>query len=498
MEWSYDNIGTPHHEYEAFKNKWVQLKRCLAGEEDIKAAREDYLPYPVSVADEDKSSEAFKAAYDLYLSGAHFVEFTSEAVEDLVSSAFRRPMEIERRKKEGEGNTKAELPPELTYMDLEDIAKEVVSLVGGYGRCFLLVDYPTVETTPSMKDDVKNKAYISLFPPLDVINWTETKRSGVSELTRVVLRELDQVALAEDPENSIHTPYMYRELFLEDGVFKIRLYREGKDVVTLTPKAAGKHFTEIPGVFIGTTSNTAKVDKSPVIGISNSNIKHYQTWADLMHVQVYTGHPQMVLTGLRPGWNKQADQEQLKLKLDAATLLTLEGEGSQAQLLELTSKDLMHYRTLELLERSMTEQGARIKAISNKAGVESAQALKLRSASSMSKLASIVRNAEEGLTKALKWIGEYMDVDAGEYAISINKEFFSPEPDGGLLTAISNAEAIGTAPRGTGLTYLKQIELADPKISNETYLKDMTLVTPNKAEPRQPQVNKQDNPNNIN
>ena len=71
--------------------------------------------------------------------------------------------------------------------------------------------------------------------------------------------------------------------------------------------------------------------------------------------------------------------------------------------------------------------------------------------------------------------------------LQINKEFYSPEPDGPLLNAISEAEAVGTAPRGTAITYLKQIELVDDSKTNEEYLTDMTL---NKS-----QLNKDLDPN---
>jgi hypothetical protein len=488
---TYDDIPL-HRDYIAFQSRWLQLKHCLEGEEAVKAERERYLPYPVRVDDEDKNSKEYQAMYELFLQGAHFVEFTAEAVEDLVSSAFRRPLELKRN---AEVVTEIE---ELDYIDFADVGKEVVSAVGAYGRVFLLVDYPSIETVPNMIEDQNNKAYITLYPPLDVLNWRETKRSGKVELVRVVLREIDEVAIAksEDAETgTADVKYMYRELIIEDGIYKIKIYREDQDVKTIIPLANGEYLTEIPGLFIGTTSNTARVDKSPVMGISNSNIKHYQTWAELLYLQTYVGHPQLVLTGLTPGWNKQAEKQQFKVKMDAAEILALEGDSSAAQILEIDTKQLIHFKTLEVLESSMAEQGARIKAISHKAGVESAEALKIRTSASMSKLASIVQNASEGLTEALKWLGAYMGEDLDAYSISINKEFYSPNPDGPFLTSISNAEVAGTAPRGTALNYLKQVELVDDNIPNEVYLKDMVLATeqvpmPNKQQGGTTQINK--------
>ncbi|RKY53929.1 MAG: hypothetical protein DRP93_05800 [Candidatus Neomarinimicrobiota bacterium] len=448
-----------HREYRKFESRWMQIHLCLEGEEAVKEAGQLYLPYPVSTSDEDKQSEAFKQQYTIYIAGAHFVEYTSEAVEDLVSAAFRRPLDIE-----------PALPEELDYLDLGDIAKELTSTVGAYGRAFFFVDYPTVDTSPTMAEDGENRAYVSIYEPLDVLDWTEEMRSGKSTLVRVVIREVDELASAEMQS----TVMMYRELIIDAGTYKVRVYREDGTQTEYIPQANGEEFKEIPGMFLGTTSNRARVDKSPVIGISNSNIKHYQTWADLMHVQVYSGSPQMVLTGLAPGWNKMAKEAgtEVKVKLDAANVLALEGEKSAAQLLQINTDGLVHFRTLEWLEKSMMEEGASIKDIAKKAGVESAEALKIRKSSSMSKLSSIVANVEEGMNALLGWVGQYMAIEP-ESVISMNTEFFTPEPDGGFLDSLTNAEVQNTAPRGTVITYLKQIELVDEKKTNEDYLSEL-------------------------
>lgn len=452
---------TTHREYKKFKSRWEQIHTCLDGEEAIKKEEETYLPYPVSTTDSEKASDEYIAQYALYLQGAHFVEYSAEAVEDLVSAAFRRSLDIS-----------PDLNTDLDYLDLDDIAKELTSGVGAYGRTFFLVDYPNVDN-PTKAEDVENRAYVSMYEPLDVLDWTETRRSGRSTLTRVVIREIDEEVSAD----SGTTIYMYRELLIESGKYIINIHRDDGTTESYSPIAGGAAFTEIPGMFLGTTSNTAKVDKSPIIGISNSNIKHYQTWADLMHVQVYSGSPQLILTGLAPGWNKLAKESgaDVKVKLDAANVLALEGDKSQAQLMQLNTDSLVHFRTLEHLETSMLEEGARIKSISKKAGVESAQALKIRSSSSMSKLASIVSNVEQGMNQMMIWVAQFMESDVGETKIVMNTEFFTPEPDGKLLESLNTSETMGTAPRGTVITYLKQIELVDDKEDTEELLKGMVL-----------------------
>lgn len=478
---------TLHPQYLRFLSKWMRIADCIAGEETIKEAREKYLPYPLPVKDASRNTQEIRDIYEVFLVGAHFVEYTSEAVEDLVSAAFRRPMQI--RDEEG---SEVELPESLVHLNLASVARDLVAGVGAYGRYFMLVDYPSLEDTPTKQDDNANKAYISLYTPLDIIDWEETYRSGESELTRVVLRELTVISEGTQKRED----YKYRDIQLkelEDGGYAVNVTtytpstdENGESTYTKTEgllKAAGKLLDEIPGLFVGTTSNTPRIDKSPVIGIANSNIKHYQTWAELMHTQTMIGHPHLVISGLPPGWNKQAEDTNYRLRLDAGEALTLEGDKSKAALMQIDTNNLIHFRTLEVLEQSMFEQGARIKAVSRKAGVESAQALKLRSSASMSKLAAIVVNVEEALAMALSWAAKYMGEESN-YKPHINKEFYSPEPDGNLLGNITASEVAGTAPRGTTIQYLKQIELADAGKPTADLIEALEpLVQPGAAQP---------------
>ncbi len=74
----------------------------------------------------------------------------------------------------------------------------------------------------------------------------------------------------------------------------------------------------------------------------------------------------------------------------------------------------------------------------------------------------------------LGWVAQYMAATY-ETKIVVNTEFFTPEPDGKLMESLNTAETMGTAPRGTVITYLKQIELVDDKEDTEDLLKDMVL-----------------------
>jgi len=76
------------------------------------------------------------------------------------------------------------------------------------------------------------------------------------------------------------------------------------------------------------------------------------------------------------------------------------------------------------------------------------------------------------MNKLLEWSAMYMGTTV-DSTIKMNTEFFTPEPDGSFLDSLTSAEVQSTAPRGTVITYLKQIELVDEKKSNEDYIKEL-------------------------
>ncbi len=447
---------TTSKQYEDNKTRWEQIRHCLEGEDSIKAEKERYLPYPVALGDIDRTSEEFIEQYGIYLNGAHYVNFTAEAVDDLVASAFRKDPTID-----------PEIPADLQYYEWKDESKTIAETVAAYGLAFVLVDYPTVEDA-TLEDDRDNFAFSVAYEPLDVLDYKEIKRSGKRRITKVLLRELDE----DDKE-------MLRELYMDGNVYKQKTYREVDDIVVvteITPVANGKTLDFIPGTFVGVTSNTTKADKSPVIGISNSNIKHYQTWGELFWTQTYNGHPQMVLTGLEKGWNAEAEKKKVKIKMDASQVLALEGERSGAQLLEINTSNLIHFQTLEKLESSMLEQGYRLK-VNSKNGVESAEALKIRHTGDISKLGSIVKNIEEAMSDVFVWLGMFMGIDY-EPVVTINKEFVPVEVDGSTLTSLTSAENTNVIPRGTTIDYLKSGGLIADGLDTEKLLSKIQETNP--------------------
>lgn len=448
------DIKTTHSEYAKRQARWKLISDCLGGEEQIKSEGEVYLPYPVAVDKEIRKTDDFKDNYRIYLEGAHFTNFTEQAVGDLTSGCFRRDVHID--------------PPledvDLDHILVDDITKETVKAVASYGRAFLLADYPVTGGEVSKQDEIDNSigAYITLYEALDVINWT-TKRIGrEAVLTRVVLREVE----FDDDGKEIE---VYRELLLLSGIYTVRVHRfkdGSQGVVTdadVVPKINNAPLKRIPGTFVGSVSNNAKVDPSPVEGIARSNVKHYQTMGELFHAQTYTGHPQLVVTGAPEGFNKAAEKTKFKVQVGAASALVLEGEGVDAKILEMNGESLVHFKTLEQLEKSMSEQGARIKSLNQTGGVESAAALRIKHGGDSSQLADVATNVERAMEFVLNWAAAFMGYDKAEMNVDINKEFFDHAPDVNLLRELGVNPKI---PSFVLYDYMKQVGLMDDAVTD--------------------------------
>lgn len=452
----------PRAEYTEHKPNWETIKDCTKGELAIKKKKETYLPFPVPIDNETRETEEFHNEYEVYLSGAHFTDYTSQAVEDLAAGIFRVAPAMEN------------LPEPLEYLDINGLAKELVVLGTTYGRGFSLCDYPVTKQQPTLADEEDKgiSAFFRTYEALDILNW-DTKQEGATDiLTRVLLLEKYYGTTESDDTEELRT--RYRELLLVDGVYTVRLWDEdekriGEDMI---PKANGKIMDYIPGMFIGINGNTTKVDKSPVLGIANTNIKHYQTWGELMHVQTYMGHPTLNITGAPDGFVKKMKEENIKVTIGASKALVFEGEKAAAAILQINGDNLIHFNTLTELKQSMMDQGARLR--SQKTGsAETAEAVKLRNASDISIMASVAVNTEEVVEFMVKCAGDFMGSPVPDtFNYVLNKLFVEENPDPQILAGLSSLAAAQQVPLRILYGYMKQTGLMDEAEDTEALLEE--------------------------
>ena len=463
---TYD-IKKRHRDYTKYSKSWKIVKDCIGGEDIIKKEDETYLPFPVALEDDIRKSDDFKLQYEIYKEGAHYTNYTEEALEDLVSGCFRKDIVVV-----GADEISQKIP-------VDDIARDMVRKATSYGRMFVIADYPKTEKVITKAEEEAQgiSASVIVYEPLQIIDWDDYVFNGASRARRVVVEQCDPL----DSSKTIWIEYMIDGV---DKLYKIRVHKEVNGNIEYEeniPKANGQAFKIIPGLFCGSVTNAPDVDRIPLLGISTSNIKHYQTFAELIHVQVYTGHPQVVMTGMPKGWLQSLKDEatrlaaqggsapkvhEPKVNVGASRTLVVEGDSSDIKLLTLTGSDLVHFKTLEQLEKSMLEQGARIKYFSVKGGVESADTLRTRSTGESSQLAKIATNVERALEEVLTYANQFMAINT-EVAVEINKEFYQATPDASLITIMNQLIATGNLPITVLWAYLRKVGIIDVDIDDE-------------------------------
>lgn len=447
-----DNIKAVRAEYNDHAKTWQQIQDCTAGEQEIKEKGDLYLPFPVPHDDEIKKTKEYQQEYDIYLDGAHFSDYTSQAVEDLIAGIYRVDPIVEN------------LPADLEYLTLPDFSRKAAAAVTTYGRGFALCDYPITDAQPdkASEEQLGLYAFFRTYAALDILNWDEVQRGGINTISRVVLREKFKGSTEADEESRVRT--RYRELLLVEGVYTVRLYDEdgilqGGDI---TPKANGSTLDHIPGTFLGVTTNDSTIDKPPVKGIAATNIKHYQTWGELSHVQTYMGHPTLAVTGAPDGFVKKMKDNNIRISVGASKALVFEGDKAKADILQINGTNIIHFKTLEQLERSMADQGARLRSQNNGGGAETAEAIKLRSASDISVMASIATQVERAVVTLIGFAAEFMACTVPEnFSFTLNKDFIQESPDAQIITGLSSLVAAQQIPSRILYRYLKRTGLMD-------------------------------------
>ena len=247
----------------------------------------------------------------------------------------------------------------------------------------------------------------------------------------MVLRERSDAPRTDDRFES-EPRTRFRVLSLEPAQFGARTYvqtvyerREGPGGghgfaavgAPVIPARRGRPLDFIPFQFIGGEDLSSRVCKSPIYGLVNANIAHYQTTVDLKHGAHFTALPTPVIAGsLRGG-----DQQEMKIGSGVAWQLD---EGARWGMLEFSGAGLGALRQIrEDEKKDMAVLGARLLE-DQKQAVEAAAAVALRHRGENSVLAGIADAVGSGLTRVLDWMVWWSGGQRGTARVALNKDFF--------------------------------------------------------------------------
>lgn len=436
---------------------WNKCEDVCAGEEEVKAKGEKYLPKPSGMETEQ---------YQSYKARAEFFNATGRTLEGLHGMLFAKKPIINIDKKyedflenvDGEGNSLNNFVSDCTYS----------TLMLGYGG--VLVDAPQSEGIRSKKEAEINNIvpFMTFYKAQDIFDVRSRVVGRQRVLSFVKLREYKEEQ-SETNEFLVEKKEVYRVLSLdENGNYFQRVFNEQSQLEsTFYPTKNGQYLKEIP--FFPLPSQRAT--KPILLDLVNVNLAWYRKSADLENGAHWTGVPTPYVIGYEPETKYDKEGKEIPAKpieLGGSTMIAFPSSVTQVNYLEFNGAGLSQLANLmEQDEERMAILGAKI--ISNeKKGVESAKAAEIHNSGARSVLAKFANNVSTILTKALSlYLSWTTETDVKDVSFSLNTDFDLSQMDPSLITALVSLWQSGGISKKILFSSLKQGEIVSSEISFE-------------------------------
>ena len=450
-------VNSQHPEYEASLVIWSKIRDVIRGEDAIHKGGEKYLP---------KLSGQDDVQYRSYVNRAGFYNATGRTVEGLTGMIFRKePVLVV-------PDSLKDFLQDVTLdgMSFNSFAKKGVKELVSIGRVGVLVDYPEAEEGLVTQGQVEAKnlrPFWRLYDTESIINWRVEFVNNLAQLTQVRILEQVETKSADSFDTEIIEQIRVLEL-TADGYqqrwFRQQRVESGKDearwveVKRVVPVMAGKPLTFIPFVFFGISEELAAVDKPPVLDLTNVNLGHYRTIADLEHAAHFTALPTPFIAGVT--------QEEVPKHIGPTKIWTANDPLAKIGMLEYTGSGLTALeQRASAKEEQMAALGARMIA-PEKRMAEAAETAAIHRAGENSILADISISASRTLEKLLKislgWMGADDDV-----SVELNRDFVPATMNANDLIALINARQAELISDETFFENLQRGEIIRPSRSLE-------------------------------
>lgn len=437
-----NNVTYRRQEYDKALPGWTRTRAAIEGEEAVKALP-NVLPY---INPQDESPENIQRNRD-YLTRAVYFNAAGRTLDGLVGLAFAKDPSVN-------------LGP-FTYLE-DDANGEGVSIyhaaqhamagVLATGRHGILADY------------VNGRPAIIGYDAESIINWRVADIDGMRKLVLLVLHEV--VSEAGKDGYSIEDVNQYREYRLEGGRVTLRIWREGKDETVglydapelSLPSSVTPYLTEIPFAFVGSESNSSKIQPAPLRGLAEMNFAHFRDSADYQDSVFYCGQVQPWASGLTEEWRDKLKEDGFYMGSRAVLLLPVGGEFgfSQAQ------PNTLAHEAMNDKKDNMVALGARV--------VEQNQITKTATqaagdiATGTSVLGLVSANVSEAMTLSLQRLGYFKSAKPFMSAkFEITKDFTELSMDPQKVIAVVQTWQSGLLAKKDARDYYKKIGLVAPE-----------------------------------
>ena len=419
-------IDSTHPLYDESKEKWTRVRDSFLGSDAVKVKGEVYLP---------KLSSQDKDEYGAYVLRAMYVNAIKNTVQGLVGAVMRVDPVID--------------APERILELAQDITGTGVTLNDFISN--MLVEQLLMGRQGVLIDRTTERAYLSGYTTEQITNWMNNT---------IVLKETYV-------EQDLHDPYIltysdqYRELMIdEDGKFLVRVWRENQGwniYEEIYPTKVGQELDSIPFVALSGNELNLNPTQPPLMSLVDTNLSMYRTSADLEHGRHFTALPTPYVTGI------DGDSE---LRIGSGSAWILPDSSSKAGYLEFTGQGL------QALEKAVEEKRGIMAGLgasllqTQKAGIESAESMRLRQNSEASVLVGAVLSVQEGIAKALSMMAEWEGV-SGDIEVTLNTDFVDTKILPEELTALMGAWQSGAISHETFLHNMKKGEILPDEVTVE-------------------------------
>lgn len=381
------DVATPNAAWHAMAPDWELIADLLGGTRAMRAAGERWLPR------EPKES---LEAYRIRLSRTVLFNGLGRAIQTLSGKPFAKPVTLA----DGADPRLRALCHDLDLggRDLTTFARDVLRAALTDGVTHILVDYPEAAALGETLHDERVRGarpYFVHIPARDLIGW-QVDRAG--RLERVRIRET--VSEREGTWGEAAVPQIR---VLEPGLWSVWRRPRGREDAPWRRMAGGRTTLEhIPLVSIYAGRTGFLIARPPLIDLAWLNLAHWQSSSDQRHILHVARVPILFARNLKVGEDG--------VEIGPNRLIQGDGDGADLRYVEHSGAAIAAGRQdLADLEDRMAVMG--LDLLVGRSGGVTATERAIDAARSDSALTGLVREVEDGLSRAFALAADWMDLD---------------------------------------------------------------------------------------
>jgi hypothetical protein len=416
-------VNTRQDIFAARMAEWKRCRDAVAGTDAVHDAGTEYLPRLGGQGYVNQTVPGIGTwqvdEYEAYNQRANWFNASKAAVKEMLGAILRTPPVPDMPEPMKPHLDDITLTGESAESFVQRLASEVIT-VGFFG---VLVDLPAPERPEDWiirRATVPSRPYWTGYRAEQILRIVPVNRDGIWVLGQVVLEECT-IEQGDDEFEDVEVT-RWRVLQLDAaGYLVVRRFEKLPGVAhpveldTLQPEVRQQRMQGIPFVTFGPTSLMPVPELSPILDLVDINFSHYRTSADLEAALHMLAVPTPYAAGV--------DNIDKELRLGFNVAYTSTNPNFKIAYAEFSGAGLGELRgALEHKEAQMDAIRARLMA-RQKGGVESAEAIRLRTSGEQNVLMTLSHTLSAGLSRLLQYHAAWMGLRNVVATYEVNDDF---------------------------------------------------------------------------